>query len=190
MRRAFDILAIVMIGIFTVIACVGSYRSHTYSMQVRAAEIVPERITEVEYIEVEPIVIEVADEIADEVTEEPIVEKVPTVPMVKPDMQVIAEVVMSEAGNQPLVGKVAVAATLLNRMDDSGRAAISIALEAYSYPYYGIVTDECYKAVEIAMENRDLFPADMFYFRTLHYHDFGYPYCQIGDHYFSTRGEN
>ena len=47
MRRAFDILAIVMIGIFTVIACVGSYRSHTYSMQVRAAEIVPERITEV-----------------------------------------------------------------------------------------------------------------------------------------------
>ena len=116
-----------------------------------------------------------------EVIEEPVIE-------VKSDIDVIAETVEGEGGNQPLVGKVAIAATMLNRMERTGRTAESIALEAYNaYPYYGPVSAESYRAVEIAMANRDLFPDDMMYFRTGHYHDFGVPYCQIGDHYFSTK---
>lgn len=108
----------------------------------------------------------------------------------KTDIDVIAEVVEGEAGNQEMIGKVAVAMTLLNRMDKTGRSAESIALEAYSaYPYHGPVSADSYRAVEIAMNNRDLFPDDMMYFRTKHYHDFGVPYMQIQDHYFSTKGE-
>lgn len=104
------------------------------------------------------------------------------------DIDVIAEVVEGEAGNQEMIGKVAVAMTMLNRMDRTGRSAESIAIEAYNaYPYYGPVSAESYRAVEIAMENRDLFPDDMMYFRAGNYHDFGVPYMQIQDHYFSTK---
>lgn len=107
------------------------------------------------------------------------------------DIDVIAEVVEGEAGNQEMIGKVAVAMTMLNRMDRTGRSAESIAIEAYNaYPYYGPVSAESYRAVEIAMNNRDLFPEDMMYFRAGGYHNFGVPYMQIQDHYFSTKGEN
>lgn len=139
---------------------------------------------DVKVIEVQahPIVIEEEEEI-EETIEEPEI----TIP-VRSDVDVIAATVEGEGGNQPLVGKVAIAATMLNRMDRTGRSAESIALEAYNaYPYYGPVSEESYKAVEIAMNNRDLFPSDMMYFRADHYHDFGVPYCQIGDHYFSTK---
>ena len=152
----------------TVVACVGSYRAHTQP-HLQAAPL------HTEVIEVgEPIkYIEVAPEVE--------------IPCVKSDMQVIAEAVMGEAGNQPLVGKVAVASTILNRMEYYNQTVYE-ALEAYNaYPYYGIVTNDCYRAVEIAMENRDLFPSDMMYFRAGHYHDFGVPYAQIEDHYFSTK---
>lgn len=143
---------------------------------------------DVKVIEVEahPIVVEEEEE--EEKEEEVIIEEMQL--PVKSDIDVIAATVEGEGGNQPLVGKVAIAATMLNRMDYTGRDAESIAIEAYNaYPYYGPVSEESYKAVEIAMNNRDLFPSDMMYFRAGHYHDFGVPYCQIGDHYFSTKGE-
>jgi len=164
--KTIEIVGSIILTGFTIVACIGSYKAHTQS-HLQAAPLHTEVVEigePMEYVEVAPEIQEV-----------------------KSDMQVIAEVVMSEAGNQPLVGKVAVAATLLNRIEVTGRTAESIALEAYSYPYYGIVTNDCYRAVEIAMDNRDLFPDDMMYFRTLHYHDFGVPYVQIGDHYFSTK---
>lgn len=134
---------------------------------------------DIKIVEAYPIVIE---------EEEEVIEEPKVITQVKSDIQVIAETVEGEGGNQPLVGKVAIAATMLNRMERTGRTAESIALEAYNaYPYYGPVSAESYRAVEIAMENRDLFPDDMMYFRAGHYHDFGVPYCQIGDHYFSTK---
>ena len=129
-------------------------------------------------VEVIPIEIEVVEE-----DSEPIPE--PTVHMTDDD--IIAAVVMSEAGNQDLLGKTAVAATILNRADyfDLTIEQVVNAKGQYSYPYYGKITDEAYRAVEIARENRDLFPATMMYFRNTHYHDFGIPYEQIGDHFFS-----
>jgi spore germination cell wall hydrolase CwlJ-like protein len=129
-------------------------------------------------VEVIPIEIEVVEE-----DPEPIPE--PTVHMTDDD--IIAAVVMSEAGNQDLLGKTAVAATILNRADyfDLTIEQVVNAENAYSYPYYGVITAECYRAVEIARENRDLFPATMMYFRTGDYHSFGEHYNKIGDHFFS-----
>lgn len=103
------------------------------------------------------------------------------------EIDVVAAVVESEARNQQMLGKVAVAATLFNRADATGRGVEIIAREAYAYPYNGPISEESYRAVEIAMNNRDLFPEDMMYFRTEHYHNFGVPYMQIQDHYFSTK---
>ena len=161
--------SIVAVG-FIVVACVGSYNAHNQN-HLQAAPLhteVVEIAESIEYVELAP-----------EVEYAPV--------YVKSDMQVIAEAVMGESGGEPLVGKVAVAATILNKMEYYN-ITVYEALEAYdAYPYYGVVTNECYRAVEIAMENRDLFPRDMMYFRTEHYHNFGVPYVQIGNHYFSTK---
>ena len=101
--------------------------------------------------------------------------------------KLIAMVVMSEAGNQDMLGKCAVASVVLNRCDYFGLTVESVvkAKGQFSFPYYGTVSEDCYRAVEIAEQNRDLFPATMLYFRNTHYHNFGIPYEQIGDHYFS-----
>lgn len=106
------------------------------------------------------------------------------------DREILAMVVMAEAGGEKFIGKVAVAATVLNRSNQWGRTIESIVSEdgQYVYPYYGTVSAACYEAVDYAMENRDLFPKNMFYFRNTKYHNFGEPYIQIGKHYFSTDG--
>lgn len=103
------------------------------------------------------------------------------------DDDIIAQVVMSEAGNQDMLGKVAVACTVLNRADyyDTTVEAVVSAPNQYSYPYYGVITSDCYRAVEIARECRDLFPSTMMWFRTQTYHNIGEPYMQIEDHFFS-----
>ena len=103
------------------------------------------------------------------------------------DIEIIATIVAAEAGNQEMVGKVAVAMTVLNRASLWNKSIYSVATQKnqYCYPYYGKVSDDCYKAVDIAIKNRNLFPENMVYFRTRHYHSFGEPYMQIGDHYFS-----
>lgn len=107
------------------------------------------------------------------------------------DIEIIATVVAAEAGNQPMVGKVAVAATILNRAETWHKSVYSVVTQKnqYAYPYSGKVSDECYEAVNIAIKNRKLFPKNMLYFRTKYYHTFGEPYIQIGDHYFSLEAE-
>lgn len=109
----------------------------------------------------------------------------------KSDADIIAMVVMAEAGNQDMLGKVAVATVVLNRVDYFGTTVEAVVNEPnqFSYPYYGTVSEECYRAVQIAEQCRDLFPETMFYFRNTHYHDFGIPYEKFGDHYFSLREE-
>lgn len=116
---------------------------------------------------------------------EPEPEKEPIVHLTDDD--IIAAIVMSESGNQDMLGKVAVATTVLNRADYFGLTIeqVANAKNAYSYPYYGVITSDCYRAVEIARENRDLFPATMMWFKTKDYHTFAEPYEKIGDHYFS-----
>lgn len=145
---------------------------------------IPEYFGEMEGLKGEPIpkVIEVEEK---EVEPEP---ERPIKPYYMTDDDIIAAVVMGEAGNQDLLGKTAVAATVLNRADYFGLTVEEVvsAEGAYNaWPYYGLISSDCYRAVEIARENRDLFPETMMYFKTKSYHSFGEPYEQIGDHYFS-----
>ena len=143
-----------------------------------ATPIVTEEVRE----EPEPV-----QEVAEVVEEEP-ESKQP----ILSDTDIIAMIVMAEAGNQPMVGKVAVAACVLNRCDYWGLTVETVANQPdqFSYPYYGTVSEDCYRAVKIAEENRELFPETMIYFRNTKYHSFGEPYIQIGDHYFSTIKES
>jgi len=107
------------------------------------------------------------------------------------DDELMAKVVMAEAGCEPFVGKVAVASVILNRAEhwDMTIYEVLTAPNQFASPAY-IVDEECYKAVEFARENRDLFPEDMLWFRTTKYHKYGHPYIQVGSHYFNTEEEH
>ena len=135
-------------------------------------------------LKAEPIKQVTAAEIVEKITETE--EEEPKTPILS-DQELIAMVVMAEAGNQDMLGKCAVASVVLNRCDYFGLTVESVvkAKGQFSFPYYGTVSEDCYRAVEIAEQSRDLFPATMLYFRNTKYHDFGIPYEKIGDHYFS-----
>ena len=143
---------------------------------------IPEYFGEMEELKGEPIpkVIEVEEK---EVEPEP--EKEPVIHLTDDD--IIAAVVMAEARNQEMVGKVAVAMTVLNRCDCWGASVETIvsAPNQYSYPYTGEITPEAYEAVRIARENRNLFPKGMMWFLPSGYPEYGHPYMQIQGHYFS-----
>lgn len=149
---------------------------------------IPEEIEELG----EPIVYQPIEEI-DEPVEEPeeitqeVIEEEPEVYVKMTDDDIIAAVVMSEAGNQEMVGKVAVAMTILNRCDywNASVESIVTAPNQYAYPYTGIVTEDAYEAVRIARQNRNLFPKGMMWFLPSGYPSYGHPYLQIQGHYFS-----
>lgn len=113
------------------------------------------------------------------------VEESPELTMYNIDL--LARVCMSEAGYEPYMGKVAVVMTVLNRCDRWGKSTEEIVYAPNQY-YVGNLTpsEECYSAVAFAIQNREIFPEDMMYFRLSRYHGFGCPYTIIGHHYFST----
>lgn len=108
------------------------------------------------------------------------------------DTDMIAIVVYNEARGEEMVGKTAVAAVVLNRCEYYNATIETIVTQPNQFSYDPNVKpdDSCYRAVQIAMENRDLFPKNMMYFRNQHYHVFGEPYLQIGKHFFSCRAES
>ena len=169
-------LPIVLIAIAGIIASVAIYNN---IHKIVATNELPE-------LSSEPIVTE-APEIIEKVPEEP---KEAPAPVLS-DEDIMAAVVMAEAGNQEMIGKVAVAMVILNRCDYWGMTVESVVNQEgqFAYPYYGTITEDCYTAVRIAQENRELFPEDMLYFRNTKFHDFGEPYLQIQSHYFSRKGD-
>lgn len=107
-------------------------------------------------------------------------------------IELVAQLIRCEAGNQPYEGKVAVGCTVWNRVES--RKYPNTVYEVIFSGAYDVakdgefnhagweVTEEDYQAAREAYENR---PYDVIYFRTGYYHSYGTPVCQIGDHYFS-----
>lgn len=102
----------------------------------------------------------------------------------------LAAVAMSEAGNQGVLGMAFVVMTVLNRCDyyDLTVDEVLYAPNQYAYPYYGKVSHDAYRAVELAREYRDSFD-NIMWFRTGTFHNIGTPAFKWGDHYFSKAEE-
>lgn len=106
----------------------------------------------------------------------------------------LARVCMSETGGkwgEPFEGKVAVLETILNRVDMGWGTIEEVVTQKYQYstanngePDYTV-----YEAVDYVLNNERMYPSNMLYFRTKHYHTFGEPYQKIGNHYFSLEIE-
>lgn len=110
------------------------------------------------------------------------------------EYELLARVCMSETGGrwgEPFEGKVAVLETILNRVYMGWGTIEEVVTQKYQYsmanngePDYTV-----YEAVDYVLNNERMYPYNMLYFRTKHYHTFGEPYAQIGNHYFSLEIE-
>lgn len=101
----------------------------------------------------------------------------------------IARVVMSEANGEPMVGKVAVVATIFNRarIYDMSIPEVIYSPNQFSTADNGKPTAECYEAIDIYCKVPELYPDDMIYFQLHSFSKYGEDYAQIGSHYFSTK---
>lgn len=178
-------LPIVIIAIAGIIAAVLIYNNiHKIIASDELPEVHAEPIYIVEELSGGHETVEV--ETVSEEVEMPIEEEKHPVLM---DEELIAMVVHAEANNQPMIGKVAVAAVVLNRCDYFGLTVESVVYAKNQFAIADTYSKDDMRAVEIAMNNRDLFPQNLLYFRAGHFHKFGVEWEQIGDHYFSLRGE-
>lgn len=115
---------------------------------------------------------------------------VPDAPEIKEpvlsDEDIMAIVAECEAGNQELIGKVAVISTILNRCDYYGETVETVVYKPnqYAFDKEVVPSEESYLAVKIALRERDLFPDTMMWFLPSGYPNYGKPYMKIQDHYF------
>lgn len=114
------------------------------------------------------------------------------------DIKLMERCVMSEAGNQSVMAQEAVATVILNRWMNP---------EKYPDTIEGVITDpgqfsthdngEVTVSVRLAVYNAIVYyntyqqdlPKSAYYFRADKYHDFGIPYCNYGDLYFSLASD-
>lgn len=114
------------------------------------------------------------------------------------DIKMMERCVMSEAGDQTVQCQEAVATVILNRWMNP---------EKYPDTIEGVVTDpgqfsthdngEVTVSVRLAVYNAIVYyntyqqdlPKSAYYFRAHKYHDFGIPYCNYGDLYFSLASD-
>ena len=109
------------------------------------------------------------------------------------EYNLLLRVCMSECGGkygEPLEGKIAVVETIINRSEIYGKTIEEVVYEQnqYSVADNGEPDETVIEAVDIALSS-NTYPDDMIYFRAGYYHNFGTPYRQIGNHYFSLKGE-
>lgn len=106
------------------------------------------------------------------------------------EYDLLCRVVMSESDIESIECQIAVCETILNRlvMGGYGNSISEVVHQPYAYSLAdnGEPTESVQQAVQFALEQQS-FPSNMVYFRTDHYHDFGQPYMQIGNTFFSLK---
>lgn len=145
-------------------------------VEKEVVEIVVEDILDAYLDEIEPLESTTAIEVTDE------------------EYELLARVCMSETGGkwgEPFEGKVAVLETILNRVDMGWGTITEVVTKKnqYSMANNGEPDYTVYEAVDYVLNNERIYPPNMIYFRTKHYHTFGEPYAKIGNHYFSLEVE-
>lgn len=102
------------------------------------------------------------------------------------DVKLIGQVVVAECLHQPYAGKVYVIDTILNRVDDERFPNTIEGVVKQPNQYVRSekgVPNEILMIVQSEMLKRT--NTEVLYFRNAHYHTFGTPIINIGDHYFS-----
>jgi hypothetical protein len=110
------------------------------------------------------------------------------------ELELLAACVEAEAGNQGLEGKRLVTDVILNRVDspDFPDTIEGVITQPYHFTSYWngsifevSISDETFEAVTMELEQRS-YPSLLF-FTAGAYSNYGTPWQQVGDHYFSTK---
>lgn len=204
MKHFVQIAGTALVAGFVIVAGIGSYRSHNFSMEVASSAIVPERIVTVEYVEVEPEIIEEPNKVnADEIfvrAEVPAIRTSEFLNLTFEEMDMLERVAMAEAEGEDSIGKALVMLTVLNRSELSGMpiGEVIYAPNQFCTTRMGITpTDDCHEALAMVMDgwNETYLETDeewdrtkrVFYFGANGYSQYGEPAFQYGGHYFSVR---
>lgn len=121
-----------------------------------------------------------------------------TVELTQSELELLYTTVYCESGDQELEAQIMVAQTILNRIlsDKYPNTLRGVVYQrnAEGKPQFAVInwsdfedrgwTDDTKAAVHYALTYRG-YPVDMLYFRDSYYHDFGQPYKNVGDMYFS-----
>ena len=113
------------------------------------------------------------------------------------DMELLAQLIHAEAGNQDLMGKILVADVVLNRVDKGFNGCDCIEQVIFYDNAFSCIkdgnfdkaawniTEEDYKAAEMAMIGARI-DSEIVYFSAEGYSKYGTPAYKHGDHYFSN----
>ena len=112
------------------------------------------------------------------------------------EFHLVCRTVYCEAGNQEYETQIMVALTILNRYASGGMFGNDIYSVIFKKNAYAVTKWKTFdstswdskveQAVMFALQTNH-HPKNMYYFRTLKYHDFGKEYMKSGDLYFSTQ---
>jgi len=193
---------ILIIGAVT-IACIGSYRSHRQSQQLR--ELPPDEVTEidhpVEYVEVAPVIEDAAEtsELQDEIfvpADIPMLRDDTFVNLTYEEQNLLLDVAMAEAEGEDSVGKALVMITVLNRTEhfNAPIGEIIYAPNQFAVGRMGIQpSEDCYEALGMVVDGWDEswiegdwdHSMKILWFSADGYPAYGEPMFQYGGHYFS-----
>lgn len=191
--RGLKSMLYVILGVLILETVLIVYDIYLDTKEIKTIQIVPKNqaITKPLVIKTEPIPLTVKVENKIETKEEIEFETKPCrIPGIsEADIELMARVVMSEASILPFEAKQAVAETIINRVlsDEFPNTVEEVVYQqnAYSTADNGKPNQDCYNAVTFQLFNQ-VFPKDMYWFRTDYPHAFGYYYMQIGNTYFNT----
>lgn len=102
------------------------------------------------------------------------------------ERRLIAQVVYAEAGNQDLTGKRLVAACILNRVDSGlwPNTIEGVIFQPNQFTtWYRGISDECYEAVDLELQERS--DTRVIFFCSTGYSYYGSPAYKWGGHWFS-----
>lgn len=201
MKHFVNIAGTVLIIVATAIACVGSYKAHTSSMQLQPAPqgAVVEIIHPVEYVEVAPVIEYEPTKINGErfvPVDIPILRESDFMNLTYEEQCLLLDVAMAEAEGEDSVGKALVMMTVLNRTEHFSAPVgeIIYAPNQFAVGRMGIQPSEnCYEALGMVVDgwNETWIEGDwdhsmkILWFSAGGYPAYGEPMFQYGGHYFS-----
>ena len=163
------------VGLLVGIAAYGSYQAHTASYE---EEKTPPQIEYV-YIETEP---EVVTEVVYVPYEEPFYRN-----LTDEDVYYLKDIAMREAEGEDVIGQVMVMYTVICRAEAFNQSIKEVcessAFESSAFRSGITPNENCNEALSLI---EDGWTPKPLYFRAGHYHSFGTPLYQVGNHFYST----
>lgn len=155
MKRFITSAGMFLIITTVIIAAVGSYKAHNYSIQLKpASELheVPERITDIEYVEVSGTVLSAELFVPQDV---PLIRTTEYVNLTFEEMELLERIAMAEAEGEDTIGKALVMRTVLNRSLHDGMSISEVIYrqgQFATYRMYVEPTDDCHEALAMIID--------------------------------------